>query len=144
MKEMLTLNATDVRKEWGGFIDSVIREKPQFIKRSRDCIFTSSLDMIKEMLKVYTFTADIYLEDDGTVTASLNEIDLIANGENEEEAINFLAKDLLEYSEEFYNDFEFWFSAPNRKKHLSYVLNVMIQDNLKEIAGLIKCQNGKT
>lgn len=143
MKKMLTINATDVRKEWGGFIDSIIREKPKLIKRSRDYIFTSSLEMLKELLKAYTFTAELFREDDGTFTASLKEIDIIVNGTNEEEALRLLATDMSEYAEDFYNEFEYWFSAPNRRGHLPYVLNILIQDNLEGVKEIIKCQVGK-
>jgi len=143
MKEMLTLNATDVRKEWGGFIDSIIREKPRLIKRSRDYIFTSSLDMLKEILAAYTLTAELTAENDGTITGVLKEIDIVANGSNEEDVLNSLCADLTEYSEEFYNDFNYWFSAPNRKAHLPYVLNVLIQDDPEGVKDIIKCQAGK-
>lgn len=141
---MLTLNATDVRKEWGGFIDSIIREKPKLIKRSRDYVFASSLDMLKELLKVYTLTAEFFREDDGTVTASLKEIDIVVNGKDEQDAVGLLAADLAEYAEEFYNNFEFWSSAPNRRGHLPYVLNILTQDNLDSVKGIIKCQVGKS
>lgn len=143
MKKMLTLNATDVRKEWGGFIDSIIREKPKLIKRSRDYIFTSSLDVLKELLKAYTFTAELFREDDGSVTASLAEFDIVVNGSNEEEALKLLATDLVEYAQDFYNEFQYWHSAPNRRGHLPYVLNVLIQDDLDGVKEIIKCQLGK-
>jgi len=141
--KMLVVNATDVRKEWGSFIDSIVREKPKVIKRSRDYIFTASIDMLKEILKPYTFTVEIYKEDDGTVTASLNEIDLVENASCEEEAIEKMAKSLIEYARDYYNEFQYWFSAPNRKSHLPYVLNVLLRDNIEEVKKLIKCLPGK-
>ena len=140
---MLVVNATDVRKEWGSFIDSIVREKPKVIKRSRDYIFTASVDMLKEILKPYTFTAEIYKEDDGTVTVSLNEIDLVENASCEEEAVEKLANALVEYARDYYNEFQYWFSAPNRKAHLPYVLNVLLWDNIEEVKKLIKCLPGK-
>lgn len=140
---MLIVNATDVRKEWGSFIDSIVREKPKVIKRSRDYIFTASIDMLKEILKPYTFTVEIYKEDDGTVTASLNEIDLVENASCEEEAIEKMAKSLIEYARDYYNEFQYWFSAPNRKSHLPYVLHVLLQDNIEGVKRLIRCLPGK-
>jgi hypothetical protein len=140
---MLVVNATDVRKEWGSFIDSIVREKPKVIKRSRDYIFTASVDMLKEILKPYTFTAEIYKEDDGTVTVSLNEIDLVENASCEEEAVEKLANALVEYAKDYYNDFQYWFSAPNRKSHLPFVLHVLLQDSIEGVKGLIRCQRGK-
>jgi antitoxin YefM len=32
------LNATEVRANFSGFFDSVVRERPQFVKRNRDII----------------------------------------------------------------------------------------------------------
>lgn len=143
MNEMFTVNATDARNKWSDFINSVIREKPKIIKRTKDYIFVSNLEMAKEMLKVYTFTANIFKEEDGSVTISLNEIDIVANGKNEEEALNRLVNDLIEYAEDFYNDFQYWYSAPNRKKHLPYILNVLLQDSHEGVKKLIKCQRGE-
>ncbi len=144
MFEMFALNATEVRKDWGAFIDSVIREKPKIIKRSRDYIFTSSIDMTKELLKPYTFTALSYIEEDGSVTLSLNEFDLVVNAENKDAALDMLARDLQEYSEDFYKEFEYWHSAPNRKPHLPYIMNVLLQNNLEGIKNIIKCQAGES
>ena len=82
MREMLTLNATDVRKDWSMVIDSVVREKPKFIRRTRDYMMLADLAFLKLLLEPYTFTAKKFLEDDGTITLELNEIDLVENGFN--------------------------------------------------------------
>ena len=95
---MLMEQATTVRKEWSAVCDSVIHEKPKFIKRTRDKMWFSSLETISEILDIYNFTAMKYIEDDGSVTLSLNEIDLVENGKNEQEARYNLAKSILEYS----------------------------------------------
>lgn len=144
MKELKAINATDVRKDWGSFIDSVVRSRPKFIKRSRDYIFAASTDMLKEMLKEYRLTATIYEEENGTVTVALEEIDIVSNGRAKEEALNLLASDLQEYAEEYYNEFEYWYSAPNRKAHLPYVLKILLQNETKDILSMIKCQAGKS
>ncbi len=144
MKKLEAINATDVRKDWGRFIDSVVRNKPKFIKRSRDYIFAASTDMLNEMLKEYTLTATVYEEENGTITAELEEIDIAANGSTEEEALDILTSDLQEYAEEYYNEFEYWYNAPNRKAHLPYVLKVLLQEETKDILSMIKCQAGKS
>lgn len=144
MKELEAINATDVRKDWGSFIDSVVRSRPKFIKRSRDYIFATSTDMLKEMLKEYRLTATIYEEENGTVTVALEEIDIASNGRTKEEALNLLASDLQEYAEEYYSEFEYWYSAPNRKAHLPYVLKILLKNETKDILSMIKCQAGKS
>jgi hypothetical protein len=45
-----TLNATDVRANFGEFIDIIVREKPQAIKRNRDVIMAFSKQQMKELL----------------------------------------------------------------------------------------------
>jgi len=64
--------------------------------------------MVNEILKPYTFTAKTYKEDDGTVTISLNEIDLVENALTEEEALKRMASAVVEYANDYYNDFQYW------------------------------------
>ena len=79
---MLTLNATDVRKEWSLVIDNVVREKPQFIRRTRDYMMLADIDFLKILLEPYIFNATILTEDDGSITLELDEIDLVAMHEH--------------------------------------------------------------
>ena len=80
---MITLNATDVRNDWSSVVDTVVREKPQFIKRTRDCMLLSNIKLMETLLTAYTFTAEKFIEDDGSITLSLNQIDLVENAETE-------------------------------------------------------------
>lgn len=143
MIEMLMESATDVRKEWSSVLDSVVREKPKFIKRTRDRMWLSNLTIMEDILQAYSFSAERFIEPDGSVTLSLNEMDLIENGENEETARLELGKSILEYAEEYYNDFSYWSSAPNRKSHIPYVFKAIIADDAKKIGDSIICQDGK-
>lgn len=143
MNDMLTLNATEVRRDWSSVFDTVIREKPQFIKRTRDYAFMASLDVLKTMLRNYMFTAEKYVEDDGSITLSLREIDLVVNDKTEKGARLLLAHDINEYAEDYYDNFQRWYASANRKPHLPYVLKVLMIDNIEEIAELIICQAGE-
>lgn len=143
MRDMLTLNATDVRKEWSTVIDNTIREKPQFIRRTRDYMMLADIEFLEILLEPYKFTAKKLKEKDKSITLVLNEIDLVVNAETEEEAITKLAEEILEYAEDFYNEFNIWSVAPNRKAHIPYVFKVLILDDIKKIEELISCQNGK-
>lgn len=119
---MLMEQATTVRKEWSSVCDSVIHEKPKFIKRTRDRMWFSNLETMEEILSAYKFTAEKYMEDDGSVTLSLNEIDLVENGEDEQKAKMALGKAILEYSADYYNDYAFYSHSPNRKGHIHIFL----------------------
>ena len=140
---MLMEQATNVRKEWSTVCDSVIHNKPKFIKRTRDKMWFSNLETMSEILKAYHFTAERFLEEDGSVTLSLNEIDLIENGVDEETARNNMGNAILEYSADYYNEYELFSHSPNRKNHIPYIFKALIIDNPKEIGELIECQDGK-
>lgn len=140
---MLTMNATDVRKDWSEVVDKVVREKPQFIKRTRDYLVLSDVSFMETLLNAYHFSAEKAIEDDGSVTLSLNEIDLVENGQTENEAKRKLADSILEYSENFYHDFNYWRTAPNRKAHIPYVFKALILGTAEKIGELITCQDGR-
>lgn len=63
-----------------------------------------------------------------------NEMDLVENGNTEEEACKKLAESILEYAQEFYEEYSLWSKAPNRKKHIPYVLKAIILSDIKQIA----------
>jgi len=140
---VLKINATDARRNWSAVIDDVIRDKPHIIKRTRDQIFLADLKLLESILSSYSFTAAKFIEEDGSVTLSLNEIDIIANGDTEEDAKLSLAKSILEYAEEYYDNFSLWSAAPNRKSHIPYILKVLIIDDVGKMGEMIECQVGK-
>ena len=140
MIEMLMKQATTIRKEWSAVCDKVIREKPIFIKRTRDKMWFSSLDTMEEILKAYKFTADEYIEDDGTITLSLNEIDLVENGEILAAARLAMGKAILEYAADYYSDYAFYSRSPNRKGHIPYIFKALIMDAPEKIGESIECR----
>lgn len=143
MIDMIMEQATNVRKEWSAVCDSVIHDKPKFIKRTRDRMWFSNLETMAEILKAYQYTARLFREKDGSVTLSLNEIDLVENGENEQSARQLMGEAILEYSVEYYNDYAVYSHAPNRKDHVPYIFKALIMDNAKIIGESIQCQNGE-
>ena len=140
---MLTMAATDVRKNWSSVLDTVVREKPTFIKRTRDCVVLSNEDLMTDILSVYSFSAIEYIEDDGSITLSLNEIDLVENAENKELAVEALANSIREYAIDYYENFSYWSNASNRKGHIPYILKALLLDDIDKIGACISCQLGK-
>lgn len=138
-----TISATDARKEWSLLIDSVVHEKPQIIRRTRDYVLLTDIHLFSYILSIYNFTADKYVEEDNSITLSLNEMDIVSNGNTEKEAKEKLAYDILEYAEDYYNDFSYWSKVPNRKKHIPYVLKALILQDIDKIGDSIVCQDGK-
>lgn len=140
---MLAMNATDVRKEWSSVVDSVVRDRPTFIKRTRDRMWLSNLDTMAEILDAYSFTADRFIEEDGSVTLSLNELDLVENAPTEVEARTLLAGSIMEYATEYYENYSFYSKAQNRKKHVPYVFKALITDDIDKLGEGILCRDGK-
>ena len=143
MRDMLTMNATDVRKNWSEVADTVIRTRPQFIKRTRDYMMLSNCELIESLLGAYKFTASEFTEDDGSITLSLKELDLVENAPTQPEAKKLLAEAILEYAVDYYSEFNLWSSAPNRKNHVPYVLKALIFDDVRKIEECIECQAGE-
>ena len=141
--DMLLEQAATIREEWNSVCDSVISDKPKFIKRTKDRMWFSYLETMAEILKAYCFTAVKYVEEDGTITLSLNEIDLIENGPDENSVRTAMGEAILEYSLEYYNNYSFYSKAPNRKKHIPYIFKALINDNSVELGQEIICQDGK-
>lgn len=143
MIELIIEKATDVRKEWSAICDSVIHDKPKFIKRTRDKMWFSNLEIMAEILKAYHFTAQKFIEDDGSITLSLNEIDLIENAIDENSARLALGNAILNYSIDYYNDYAFYSHSPNRRGHIPYIFKALIIDSPQNIGEIILCQDGK-
>jgi hypothetical protein len=137
------ISATDARKDWSQLIDTVVHEKPQIISRTRDYVLLTEVHLMEDILAAYDFTAEEYIEEDNTVTLSLNEIDLVVNGSDEDDSKQKLAKEILDYAEDFYSDFNYWSKAPNRKKHIPYVMKALILQDTNKIGEAIICQTGK-
>jgi len=123
------LKSTDVRKNWSQFIDDVRWVKPAFIKRKRDVIAVLSGEVLEFILKEYVLTVSVYKEEDNSLTGSFNEIDLSVNAKDEESLKEAAVKELLEYSEEYINEFSLYFNSPNRKKHFPFIYRAMLAGN---------------
>ncbi len=142
MIDMYALNATDVRKDFSTIIDKAVREKPQFIKRTRDRMLLSDISFLETLLSGYTFSANRFVEEDGSITLSLNELDLMENAPTEAECVKILAQSILDYADDFYREYAYWSSAPNRKAHIPYVFKALILGDTGKVGALIQCRDG--
>jgi len=134
---MQTVNATEVRNNFSYYIDTVIREKPIAVKRNRDVLLLFSDQMVKDLLQDLTIQAELTMED-GVIVGTV--FDLVVCGESKQEVIQKLAEDLLEYAQDYVNDFKLFYNAPNRKDHYPYVLRILLSSTIEEIKGLINAK----
>ena len=72
-----------------------------------------------------TFHVSFISEDDGSVTGTVEELDLFGNALTKDDCLFLLLNDMREYAHDFCNEFTLWSSAPNRKKHIPYVLKIL-------------------
>lgn len=140
---MLTMSATEVRKDWSRVLDSVTRRRPAFIKRTHDNVVLVSTESLSAMLSDVRYETNIFQEDDGSITLSLDALDLVVNEKSLESAKKSLANDIEEYAEEYYANYESYSVSPNRRAHLPYVMKALIADSLKELEDAIECRAGK-
>ena len=140
---MLTLQATKVRQEWSSVCDDVVRDKPAMITRTRDRMWLSNLDVMQTILEAYQFTAERFQEEDGSITLSLNEIDLVENGKDLEDAKKKMGQAILDYAEEYYENYALYTHAPNRKGHIPHVFKALITNDAEQIGGSIRCRDGR-
>ena len=132
-----TLNVTEVRAKFSEFIDRVVREKPQLVKRNRDVVTTISLSHMNDLLMVYEFTMEYEETDEGFV-GSIEQIDdIIGSGKSIEDLKLNLAEQLIEYAEDYYNDFSKYYNAPNRRAHYPYIFRILIQNDVESVRDLI-------
>lgn len=140
---MFVVNSTDMRKDFGRYIDTIVRSKPVFVKRSRDYFMGISIDMARELVIDVKFNAIKYIEEDSSITLSLEAFDLVVNEPSEEEAINSLIKDLRVYANEYYEDIDFWSSDINRKKQINSILKILLTEDDTSLKEDILCQTGR-
>lgn len=126
-------------KNWDGLSNDILWGEKNISEENNRYMIITNLSIMNSLLEVYKFTANCYVEDNKTITLSLNEMDLVVNADSLENAKKKLAKDILEYSNEFYKDFSFWGNVPNRKNHIPYILKAIISNNVNEISKTIIC-----
>ncbi|WP_284643445.1 hypothetical protein [Paenibacillus silviterrae] len=128
------INATEVRANFGGFIDTIVREKPLAVKRNRDTIMAFSKQQMKELLSVYELTFEYDQDEDGIYAGSIEQIeDIVAEGRTLEELKLELARQLIEYAIDYENNYARYYNTPNRHKHAPYVLRVLLEDDIESV-----------
>ena len=95
-------------------------------------------EMMEHRSGTYAIMVHKFTEDDGSVTLSLDPIDLVANGENLQAAMANLVDDLMEYAEEYQRNVEAYHNAPNRREHLPLVERVLSAASKEELMTAIQ------
>lgn len=86
---------------------------------------------------MFEFTANKLIEDDGSVTLSLNEIDLIENAATEMEAKKSLAQSIMEYAAEYSKNPSYYNADPYRRKYFACLKEVLAINDIAKLSGSI-------
>ncbi|HEX3012512.1 MAG TPA: hypothetical protein VHQ70_10900 [Syntrophomonadaceae bacterium] len=133
---MQVLNASDVSSDFNGFIDKVVIEKPVVFKQNSNYIISMSREQVMSVFKDYIFSP-IFNEEDGIMTGTLKDFDLVVQGQSREEVITKLTVDLIDYTQDYFNDFQLYFNSPNRQKHFPYIIKVLLSDSFRQVEELL-------
>ena len=133
-----TISATDVRTNWSQFNDDIVREGPRFVQRNRDEWAALSSEHLQAAFDHLPISAIIYYEEDGTITMSLKEIDIVENADSIEDVIDLIADSLIDYAQEYMDSFSKYYNSANRKAHLPFILKVIAQPDYETVKSLIR------
>lgn len=97
--------------------------------------------ILQALLATLTFTVQLVPEDDGSVTGSVEELDLFENSATKDGCMRLLLEDMKEYARDFCSEFALWSSAPNRMKHIPYVAKILCVSDERLLESMI-CQPG--
>lgn len=109
-------------------------------QETNDNIITLSASMLKIFFDSLNFSVSFMTENDNSITGIIEELDLIENAPSKNECLKLLIAAMKDYAQDFYNEFNLWSSAPNRKKHIPYVLKILSSSD-EELKESIQCQN---
>ncbi len=132
------ISATHARANFGEFIDTVVREKPQVVKRNRDMIIATSLPQMRMILSAYELNYEFDVDQDGLFSGSIEEINfIVADGHSLEELRTNLAHQLVGYAKDYHDNFPRYFNAPNTRSHLPYVLRILLEEDVTSVICLL-------
>ena len=135
-------NASEVRKEWSSTIDTAVRERPVFFRRTRDNLALLDIATLQLAFRNLHFDLTFFSEEDGSVTCTEEHLDLVENAPTREECIRQMIRAIRDYANDYYDEFTLWSKAPNRQGHIPYVLKVLVSTD-EEIREGVVCHAGK-
>jgi len=142
MTVLTEYNFSNARSHFTELIDCVQRLAPVVI-RPRKKTEDASIIMSRTLLKMILVDSEaspriepkFITETDGSVTLILDPLDIAVNSGSRESAIREAAVEAAEYAKEYLDpaNVALYLRSPNRRAHLSTVLQIAICDSLQEI-----------
>lgn len=140
---MKSINVTDARKDMSSFFDSVIHEKPLILKRRKYeavLVEKSLMSMMLEYAKINVSS----MESEKKWIYRASDLDVFGEGESKVEALNALCEALINYANEVYDNFMFYYYGQNIKSKLPCIFNILLCESIEDVKNiLVYCKTKK-
>ena len=123
--------------EFNKFIDFGMLKKPQVFQSNKDIFWSFSQEHLIEMLSNFTFVIEFEKNEKGFVGSITTIEEIVGKGTSFNRMIEDAASQLIQYASDYYNNFEKYHNDVNKKAHLPYMLNVLLQEDLDGVKRLI-------
>lgn len=90
-------------------------------------------DIQRKLAEDIHFHVRLFTEADGSVTATLDEFDLVVNGKDERDARVNLILEIMDYAKDYVERYSDYIQAPNRMDHIRYLLAIAMQPNIESV-----------
>jgi len=140
MTMFFELEFSEAISDFSGVLDRVQNLVPVVIKprkQSEKHTFLLNESLIQQLLQGVKFEVKGLREEDGSITLGMDELELYANGETEEKALEELVKDTMIYAQEYMEDPNRYFNAPNRRHHFPYLFKVLLCNKKEEVKQML-------
>jgi hypothetical protein len=132
---------SDIRKNIGSyFTDAVYKNRvvtfSRYEKEKAFLLGENMLGILLEKNKPEAKTEQV-LEEDGSYTVAYKPLDLIANQDTYDEAINDLIVQAREYAEDYLENVDLYLQDKCRKEHLQLIILIALAETEEEIKALI-------
>jgi hypothetical protein len=134
------LSFTEARKEFTSLYNEAFNNsRAVIIKRKKtEEVALLRADLLKFILSKFVLKPEVLNESDGSVTAALDQLELYANGETLEQAMDMLVQDMKFYALDYMQRSQLFLNAPNRRSHFPYLLRILLCDNDEEVRKLLE------
>lgn len=118
-------SATEVRKNWSDIID-MIQNNPIKVSRNKKNTFSIvPMSIWESLLESYDLNLIIEKDEDSFI-GQFEEFDLLSSEETEEETIEDLKVQLIEYADLFIEDLNYFSKDKNRMEKLPHLLKIFM------------------
>ena len=135
--------ASAVRQQFSRFVDDVVRVSPQIVhRRQRDAFMAVSLEHMRYLVQGSRLTLEYSNPEPNCYVGTLWPLALADEGTSLDDLVAKLADQTRSYAQDYFEDFPFFMSSPKTREQLPFIVNVLLQENEKGIAGLIDAKLG--